>query len=547
MGIPVTSSTTKTETRVTAISRTQEHGLHLRPVWIGALLYAGVTAAILIVGVHAAGGHFAYPLDDTYIGMAIAKNLAFHGIWGVTPYSFSSSDSSILMPLLLAGAYRLVGIGVIAPLVLSWIFGLLSIFVAARILARFVGPKGQTAALIAFVLLPPLFLIGVLGMEHSLHLLLTLLFLEYFFEEPGGKERVWRIGAITALMVGARYEGLFFAAPACLILLLERRWKPALAAGIGAAIPVAAYAAFSIAHGGAWLPNSVALKGAHVHRSLLGMAETMAGMAAKNFHDGAMHLILLLAGLAVAAVALFPKSRRLAIPLILVVLAGCCHLFTAKVGVLFRYEDYLIGAGIVCAACAFPALQRTGRRLPFLAAYCLLLAAGGTLAMRSLVAAVNLPISCRNIYLQQVQMARFLHDYFPEGTVAANDIGAIDYFNNQLHCFDLVGLASRDVFEARRAGRYTTEYISNQARAHHVQIAIVYDSWFANPPPGTMGGPALPATWIRVERWELPKGPTVGDRVVSFYAVDRAEAAPLRRDLAQFDATLPKSVTTMPN
>lgn len=541
------TSTTKTEIRLPTNSLARERGLRLRPIWIAAMLYTCVTVTILIAAVHAAGGHFAYPLDDTYIGMAMAKNLAYHGVWGVTPYSFSSSDSSILMPLLLAAAYRLVGTDVIAPLALSWICGLLSIFAAGRILARFLSPKGQTATLFAFVLLTPLFLVGMLGMEHSLHLLLTLLFLEYFFEGPAENGRVWRIGAVTALMVGARYEGLFFAAPACAILLLQRRWKPALSVGAGAAIPVGAYAAFSIANGGAWLPNSVALKGAHVHRSLAGMAETMAGVAAKNYHDGAMHLILLLAGLAVAAITLFPESRRRAIPLILVVLAGCCHMLTAKVGVLFRYEDYLIGAGIVCAACAFPSLQRTGRRVPFLATYCLLLAAGGTLAMRSLVAAVNLPVCCRNIYLQQVQMARFLHDYFPQGTVAANDIGAIDYFNDELHCFDLVGLASRDVFEARRAGRYTTEYISNQAVAHHVQIGIVYDSWFANPPPGTMGGPALPATWIRVERWSLPKGPTVGDRVVSFYAVDPAEATPLRSALAQFDPTLPKSVTTISN
>jgi len=541
------TSTAKTETRQPATARSAERVLGLGPVWIAAALYAAVTGAILIAAAHAAGGHFAYPLDDTYIGMAIAKNLAWHGVWGVTRYSFSSSDSSILMPLLLAGAYRLVGTGVFVPLALSWIFGLLSIFVAGPILARFLSAKGQMAALIAFVLLPPLFLVGVLGMEHSLHLLLTLLFLEYFFDEPAESGRAWRIGVVTALMVGARYEGLFFAAPACAILLLERRWKPALAVGVGAAIPVGAYAAFSIAHGGAWLPNSVALKGAHVHRSLFGMAETMADMAAKNVHDGAMHLILLLAGLAVAATALLPKARRRAIPLILVVLAGCCHLLTAKVGVLFRYEDYLIGAGIVCAACALPALRQTGRRVPFLLTYCLLLAAGGALAMRSLVAAVNLPVSSRNIYLQQVQMARFLHDEFPRGTIAANDIGAIDYFNNDLHLFDLVGLASRDVFEARRAGRYTTEYIRNEAAAHHVQIAIVYDAWFANPPPGTMGGPALPGTWVRVERWKLPKGPTVGDLTVSFYAVDPAEAAPLRNALAQFDPTLPKNVTTMPN
>ncbi len=541
------TSTTKTETRVETVPRSAERGRLLRPVWIAALVYAGVTAAILVVAYHAAGGHFAFPLDDTYIGMAIAKNLAQHGVWGVSHYGFSSSDSSILMPVLLIGAYRLVGVDVFAPLALSWIFGLLSIFVAGRMAARFLNLKWQTATLIAFVLLTPLFLVGVLGMEHSLHLLLTLLFLDYFFDDPRGSERVWRIGAITALMVGARYEGLFFAAPACLILLLERRWKPALAVGVGAVLPVGGYAVFSIAHGGAWLPNSVALKGAQVHRSLVGMVETMAEVVQKNYQAGAMHLILLLAGLAVAAVALLPESRRRAIPAILVVVAGCCHLCAARVGVLFRYEDYLIGAGIVCAACAFPALQKSGRRAAFLTTYCLILAAGGLLMLRSLVAGLNLPVSSRNIYMQQVQMARFLHEYFPQGTVAANDIGAINYYNDELHCFDLVGLASRDVFTARREGRYTTEFIGEDAAKHHVQIAIVYDSWFANPPPGIMGGPALPASWVRVERWRLPKGPTVGDLTVSFYAVDPAEAAPLRSALAQFDPTLPKGVTTMAN
>ena len=64
----------------------------------------------------------------------------------------------------------------------------------------------------------------------------------------------------------------FALALACVLLAL-RRFKPLLVMSIGAAIPVCAYAAFSLARGGYWLPNSVALKGAqgepHLQREIL--------------------------------------------------------------------------------------------------------------------------------------------------------------------------------------------------------------------------------------------------------------------------------------
>src|SRR5215831_17990394 len=57
-----------------------------------------------------------FPLDDTYIGMALARNLALHGVMGFSATHFASATSCPGFLLLLAGVYRLTGPnGVVAP------------------------------------------------------------------------------------------------------------------------------------------------------------------------------------------------------------------------------------------------------------------------------------------------------------------------------------------------------------------------------------------------------------------------------------------------
>lgn len=519
-----------------------------RPALIAAGLYLVLTLGILSAGLIVADGHFVFPLDDTYIAMAISKNLALHGVWGVTRYGFSSSDSSLLFPLLVAGFYRLTGPSAWGPLLLSWLFGLASIGVGARMLPASLSRRLQTWTLVLFVLLPPLFVLGIIGLEHSLHLLLTLLFLECFFEPAlsrPDRAQAWKAGLLCLLLVATRYESLFFLPPAFLALLLLRRWRSAIGVALGGAVPVAAYAAVSLSLGGAWLPNSVLLKGVRTHPpSLYDAVRDVALRASYNCVTGA-HLVLLTVGLAIVAWILWRSSSTSAIALAILVITALEHIGTARTGWVFRYEDYLIGAAVICAARALPEFLRSERNLSFAAAYTFLEVAGGALAVRCIAAAVLLPFFSGNEYLQQWQMARFLEQHYNRGSVAANDIGAITYFTD-VHCLDLVGLASKDIFSASRSGHYTTAFLESAAEAQHVQIAVLYDSWFADPPP-PFGGPKLPAAWIRVERWAIPHTLQSGDRVVSFYAVDSSQAATLRSALARFDATLPARVTVLPN
>jgi hypothetical protein len=60
-------------------------------------LCAGELAAIVLLN----GGHFTYALDDAYIHLALARNIA-HGHYGVNAGEFAAPASSALWPFLLA-------------------------------------------------------------------------------------------------------------------------------------------------------------------------------------------------------------------------------------------------------------------------------------------------------------------------------------------------------------------------------------------------------------------------------------------------------------
>ena len=135
-------------------------------------------AAMLLAILQISHGHLVYPLDDTYIGMAMAKNLAQHGVYGMTKYGFTSSSSSPLFVLAMAACYAVVGVREWVPLVLSISCAAAALLVADRIFRRWLPDDGRFIALVCLSALAPLPTTGVLGMEHTLHIFLALLFID---------------------------------------------------------------------------------------------------------------------------------------------------------------------------------------------------------------------------------------------------------------------------------------------------------------------------------------------------------------------------------
>jgi hypothetical protein len=122
-----------------------------------------------------------YLLDDTYIHLAIAKNLLLHGNYGISAVEPAMASSSILWPYLLAFG----GKSVLLPLLLNVIFSLALLAIALKVMrgSDVTSLGWQTVTLVLVVIGFPLTTMTLDGMEHVLFGLVFILF-------------VWRAGLV---------------------------------------------------------------------------------------------------------------------------------------------------------------------------------------------------------------------------------------------------------------------------------------------------------------------------------------------------------------
>jgi hypothetical protein len=533
------------------------------PLAAAVFLLWATLAIVVSLSVRQNLGHLVYDVDDPYIHMAIAKHFVQAGTWGVTPYEFSSSSSSILWPLLLAAIYRIFGVSEVSPLLINVVVSTAVLVVAYRILVRLrpgLPPAYVLLGLVALIYLSPLPALVASGHEHAFHLGTTLAFayvaaLELSADRPS-RGRAGALAVLALSVTLARYEGLFVVFPTCVLLLLRRRVMPAVAIGAAALLPLGAYAAISLLHGWFWLPNSVLLKGRVQTVDHLGslLASTAIGVY-RDFLQSPHLLLLTLLALLLYGVRFDPRSRGWRPDLLLLVLfaaTSVLHLLLAgRVRWFYRHDAYLTAFGLVAVAvplyqALLPARRlrvRSGRVAQYLALAAVVAFLGLPVVKRGLSAlqqrggsVLQVAQATTNIYQQQYQMGLFLSRYYTGRTVALNDIGATNFLAD-IHVLDLIGLGSLDVARLRLAGQFDAEHLETLAKDRGASIAIVYDTWF-----GDENGSLIPASWQRVGQWTISRNVVAGADTVSFYAVDPAEVDRLTEHLREFAPHLPPGV-----
>lgn len=490
-------------------------------------------------------------LDDTYIHMAMAKNFSEHGVWGVTRYGFSSSSSSLLWTWLLSVCHSIFGLSEMIPFVLNLICAA-GICIAAYIIFRRYELQKVFCflALLGIIFFTPLISLIFTGLEHTLNVLITLLFV-YSSAEVISKDKVRPVEYAPVLLLAplltmVRFEGLFLLFVVGCLIALRKRPGLALLVGILGVLPIAVYGFISLSKGWYFLPNPVLLKGNRPDFSSFKSIIHSLGYRSFGRILTTGHIFLLVSGSLAIFSFRYREHKQIwekSIIILLVFLATAfLHMQFAKVGLYYRYEAYLVCLGITAMVTSLrsglagkPAFNK--QSIPLCVAFTLLiLFFFAPFAFRGLAAVKGPAKAMRNIYEQQYQMGLFLKKFYQGKGVAANDIGAINYLAD-IKCLDLWGLASLEVGTAKKNGCYNSWLIERLARTHDVKCAIVYDHWFR-----TLDIGGIPPSWTAVGRWQIFDNVRCAGDTVTFYAVDPKEKDILIDNLRRFSPSLPETV-----
>jgi hypothetical protein len=505
------------------------------------LLSVAVFLASLLAALRAAlawtDGRLIYALDDTYIHMAVARNFASHGVWGCTPYHFSSSSSSLLWTFGLGVAYWLSRVRDWTPFVLNVGFGVATLVLADAALRRFgASPLLRAATLVALVVAFPLPGMVLLGMEHILHLLLTIAFaataalvLSTPAQEPRSERRsTLALCALAAVLAGSRYEGFFLVGLACLAFLLRRELARAVAIGVAALLPVAAFGLVSIANGSYFLPNPLMVKAVGENAGALSALLKPFGNEDLAFFRNNRAMPILLALAALAAFAQWRARRAFFRPSVLMplLLLGMIllhgHFVFSPLYWAYRYDAYLVGFGLFVAAVVladFPGSWRLGRgAAPALAIFVLVPLVADV--REGLYPAAEIE-GMRNTYNEEYQTAEFVRLYYPGDAVIVNDLGAVTYYT-EARILDLVGLGDIEPVRIMRHATYTSRDVTAWTAPYRPKAAILQLGW------GVVG-PLIPPEWVRVAVVEVPPH----RHRVGFFAVDPREVWTLRASVEQ--------------
>ena len=479
------------------------------------LLY--LLACIALVHVHA--GVVVYPLDDTYIHMALGRTLATSGVWGVQPGDWSAASSSPLYTLLLAA------------LSLLWPTSLLNFTFAPLILNMAVGVtllyrlRGSVGVMALLFLAGPLVALTLLGMEHLLHILLVLPLASLgiaALSQP--RPRYAALALLTIAAVSCRYESVVVTLVLCGFSVLHRRWILAALFPLASALPLCAFGTLWITHGGWFEPNSLLLKAPLPHGSLRLVARGIFNTLHLNFYrksyPSAVTLIAITTITALetlGAIAASLSSRRQLSPAallgILAVVSSVLQYCFGSVGWLYRYEAWLLMLNALACLALLP-----GRAMIVVLALVLL--------PRAYLDTRDTQTAPVDRLYEHFAAADFIAEFYPHRTVAVNDLGIMAWFSHAT-VLDVFGLGSNEPIAMRRAHHYDADAIARWTAHRHMEVAILQPCW-------SEITRITPASWSLVETWQFPRNTVFYDRTVAFYAPTPDAAAILRRDLASY-------------
>ncbi len=440
---------------------------------------AALAAALFLLAEHRIARAPGFPLDDGWIHLTLARNVATGGGFGINRGEPVAVSTAPLWSLTLAGLLALGVPGLPAAKGLGLACWVATGLVTRRLAAAIgLSPGLAWGAGLAIVGLSRLVWGALSGMEVPLAAL-TVAAATWAI----ARDRPDLGAAALGLATLARPEAGLLAALHALGALGAGRWPEALRRAILAALVVAPAVLFNVVTGGRLVPVSAAAK---VEGGLLGRTEGLAGAWAVAGHQvtafGADwgHLLLqdhlALPALLVVGLVVIRRSRLgwLAAGLVLhpvaMALIAPYRPPSFQTG---RYAAHLLPLAVVVGLAGF---QRILGWLPgfrLRVAACVLLLVG--LAWPLPPGARAYAWAVQNINTMQVRLGHWVAAHTPpDALIALNDIGALTYFGER-RVIDLMGLATPEILPYRREG---PEAVLRYLGRRCPEYLVIFPAWF---------------------------------------------------------------------
>jgi hypothetical protein len=496
------------------------------------LLLAGVVACLryLFAEIARLKGGLGFPLDDSWIHLQFARNLAHGAGLSYNPGELVTGSTAPLWTALLSLLFLLPGNVALWTQLLGIALYLAGIDATWR-LSRELGLGAGLAALATVLSLSTSWLVwsALSGMEIPLFVLLSLWGMILHLRERADPRRPPLSLAILAVAVLARPEGVLLLLLAFVdrfIVFADGRWhRPSYRALLaGAALAACALAGSFFFYGwtgGSVLPTTYAAKGGGEVRHLLPDLRYLSNVLGLFFRPQPWATLLAAGGAAALGARLgSPRDRGLLPALWLLGMPLAYSLLTPgpnkMLGNFGRYYFPLFPVLAILAVLALEPLTRL--RLPPSLRSTL-----GTLGLVVLLApTIGVLVQGETFYAQNVgnvqesdvAIAHWLAARVPpDAVLAVNDIGAIKFFlPNRI--VDLASIATpeigREVNRATAAGTPWTEAMMAALDRRHPDYVVIFPSWF----------PTLAADprFREVYRLDIPGNITMGGNEIVVYA-----------------------------
>jgi hypothetical protein len=493
-----------------------------------------VMAAQLLVSLVLTGGRIVYVVEAPYTDLALAQQI-LHGHYGLSPDEAAAPSSSILYPFLLAALLPL-GAGGAAPLIINILATLAAGLFAVMLAEECNLPLHQLGwlklAALSVVITVALNLSGLVmtGLEHSLHVALTIVYLLGLVRFSRRGRCDWWWFACILIQPLLRFEAAGMLVADVMIFLAFRRYSyAALTLGLGLLL-VGGYSWFLHSLGLPLLPSSVLSRSdwsnaaVENHAGLLAVGVGILRNFIENLNSFGAAQIL---GIVVLAwVRMDRTDRTKLMTAFFITFVSVAQLVGGKIGSQPpRYEAYVLALGLCglavihgealmawCARASWPRVGAVAAALvTFYAGY----------ATQSLM----VPSLARKEYAGPFQLHRFVTDFYRE-PVATGHPGYVS-FDQSFYVLDLSGLASEEVRRRRAGGGIG--WMDDLLASRGISLALVDSGDEAR----------VPADWTAVV--ELRSGADYTHHVIA-YARRPADVPAIRSAFDRFAPTLPGGV-----